>query len=274
MAATPNVKLDVFEGPLDLLLHLIKKSDIQIADIPIAAITDQYLAALDAHPEMSNLDGAGEYLVMAATLMFIKSRMLLPQVADPNEDGDEDPRSELVQQLLEYQRYREVAMALGSRAILERDVFAHPGEAVTPPPDGEPEGPTVRSAGVGDLLVALRELLAKRKPPRVHEIDTPHQSVAQCVHVILSRFSASDRIDFVSLFSEDADRAEVIAMFLAVLELVKLRVVGAVQDERFGPIQLTLAVADLAEATVLVRDVGREAWGGEDRNGNGIARGV
>src|SRR5262245_10963164 len=121
---TPTVKLEVFEGPLDLLLHLIKKNEVEITDIPIARITDQYLAALDTHPEMSSLDSAGEYLVMAATLTFIKSRMLLPQAGDAGDEAEEDPRNELVQQLLEYQRYREVAAALGSRAILERDVFA------------------------------------------------------------------------------------------------------------------------------------------------------
>ena len=105
-----TVSLPIFEGPLDLLLHLIKRSEVEITDIPIATITDQYLAMLDELPEL-NLDGAGEYLVMAATLVYIKSRTLLPTVED--EDVEEDPRAELVQQLLEYQRYREVAVTLG-----------------------------------------------------------------------------------------------------------------------------------------------------------------
>ena len=268
--ASANVKLDVFEGPLDLLLHLIKKSEVQIIDIPISSITDQYLAALDAAPDLPNLDGAGEYLVMAATLTFIKSRMLLPQPGDDSEDTDDDPRAELVQQLLEYQRYREVAAALGSRAILERDVFAHPTDPVPPAePDG-PDEPTVRGADLGDLLQALRAMLVKRTPARAHEIDRPHRSVAQSVRDILSRFTTADRIDFASLFSDEADRADVIALFLALLELVKLHVVAALQDERFGPIQLRLAVASVAEAATMVRDVGREAWGGEDPDGDGI----
>src|SRR5262249_37370988 len=121
VAATPTVRLDVFEGPLDLLLHLIKKNEVSITDIPIAAITDQYLAMLEAGRDSLNLDGAGEYLVMAATLTFIKSRMLLPQPADAADDLEEDPRAELVQRLLEYQRYREVAVALGARPVLDRD---------------------------------------------------------------------------------------------------------------------------------------------------------
>jgi segregation and condensation protein A len=270
--STARVKLDVFEGPLDLLLHLIKKSEVQIVDVQISSITDQYLAALEAHPELLNLDGAGEYLVMAATLTFIKSRMLLPQAGDDGEDGEDDPRAELVQQLLEYQRYREVAVALGSRAILERDVFAHPTDPVPPAAADAPDEPTVRGADLGDLLEALRGLLAKRTPPRAHEIDRPHRSVAQSVHEILSRFTAVDRIEFTSLFPDDADRADIIALFLALLELVKLHVVGAMQDDRFGPIHLRLAVASVAEAVSMVRDVGREAWGGEAQDGNGINR--
>src|SRR4029453_5662086 len=128
MSVAPcTVKLDVFEGPLDLLLHLIKKNEVQITDIPIATTTDQYLAVLEELPEL-NLDGAGEYLVMAAALMYIKSRLLLPADPDDEADAEIDPRAELVQQLLEYQRYREAAADLGARRILERDVFASPGE--------------------------------------------------------------------------------------------------------------------------------------------------
>src|SRR5262249_18265351 len=124
MSAVPwTVRLAVLQGAVGLLLHLIKKNEVQITDIPIASITDQYLVLLEELPEL-NLDGAGEYLVMAATLMYIKSRMLLPP--DPDEDGEPeaDPRAELVQQLLEYQRFREAAADLGERRILGRDVFA------------------------------------------------------------------------------------------------------------------------------------------------------
>src|SRR5215468_1542430 len=130
MSVPCRVKLEVFEGPLDLLLHLIKKNEVQITDIPIASITDQYLALLEELPEL-NLDGAGEYLVMAATLTYIKSRMLLPAAPD-DEEPIEDPRAELVQQLVEYQRFREVAVALGERSVLHRDVF--PGAGETPDP--------------------------------------------------------------------------------------------------------------------------------------------
>jgi len=121
MSAPHTVKLPAFEGPLDLLLHLIKKNEVEITDIPISTITDQYLAMLSEHPEL-NLDGAGEYLVMAATLVYIKSRMLLPHEGD-EEGEEEDPRAELAQQLAEYERFREVAAALADRNVLARDVF-------------------------------------------------------------------------------------------------------------------------------------------------------
>src|SRR5262250_986169 len=161
MSVPCRVKLEVFEGPLDLLLHLIKKNEVQITDIPIATITDQYLALLEELPEL-NLDGAGEYLVMAATLTYIKSRMLLPTPPD-DEEAAEDPRAELVQQLVEYQRFREVAVALGERSVLNRDVFAGGGEAPEPGPPGE-EPLAVRDASLGDLLDALRDVLRRLRP--------------------------------------------------------------------------------------------------------------
>jgi segregation and condensation protein A len=256
MSGAPcTVKLDVFEGPLDLLLHLIKKNEVQITDIPIATITDQYLAVLEELPEL-NLDGAGEYLVMAATLMYIKSRLLLPADPDDEAEAEADPRAELVQQLQEYQRYREAAADLGGRRILERDVFAAPGQAE--PADGAGDDrPRVRDASLADLLDALREVLARLKPPPAHTILTPGLSVAQCVERILSRFVLGSRVEFAEVFSPDADRREVIVTFLALLELIRLKVVRAVQHDRFGPIQLDLVVADVAEARERARDGGQ-----------------
>jgi segregation and condensation protein A len=256
MSVAPcTVKLDVFEGPLDLLLHLIKKNEVQITDIPIATITDQYLAMLEELPEL-NLDGAGEYLVMAATLMYIKSRLLLP--ADPEDDAETeaDPRAELVQQLLEYQRYREAAADLGARRVLDRDVFAAPGE---PEPAADPADQRlrVRDASLADLLDALRGVLARLAPPAAHAIFTSGLSVAQCVERILARFVVGSRAEFAEVFSPQADRGEVIVTFLALLELIRLKVVRAVQHDRFGPIQLELVVADVVEARERARDVGQ-----------------
>lgn len=269
MSVVPcTVKLDVFEGPLDLLLHLIKKNEVQIIDIPIATITDQYLALLEDLPEL-NLDGAGEYLVMAATLTYIKSRLLLPAEPDDEGEGEGDPRAELVQQLLEYQRYREAAAALVDRRILDRDVFAGPG-APEPAGEGEEVRARVRDASLADLLDALRGVLGRLKPSPVHPILAPGLSVAECVERILARFALGHRVEFAEVFSADAERPEVIVTFLALLELIRLKVVRAVQHDRFGPIQLDLAVADVAAARELARDMGDAGpWrGGEVVDGD------
>jgi segregation and condensation protein A len=261
MSAPCTVKLDLFEGPLDLLLHLIKRSEVEIADIPIAAITDQYLAMIEGVGEL-NLDNAGEYLVMAATLTFIKSRMLLPGTPGDDDEGDEDPRSELVQQLLEYQRFREAASHLGSRPLLRRDVFVGGGERPDPA-TADDEGPPVRDATLGDLLEALRRVLERTAKPRPHEIMRPMRSVGECVQAILSRFALSDEVDFGDLFDADSDRGDVIVTFLALLELVRLRVIRAHQDERFGAITLALGVDSIEEAAERARDLSQfDSWRG------------
>jgi segregation and condensation protein A len=260
------VKLPIFEGPLDLLLHLIKRNEVQITDIPIATITDQYLAMLEELPEL-NLDGAGEYLVMAATLTYVKSRMLLP--APEDEEPEDDPRNELVQQLVEYQRYREVAVALGERHVLARDVFAAPGEA--PPAAADGAELPVRDASLGDLLDALRGVLARLRVPDAHEVRPEGLSVRQCVARILAHFAMGDGIEFASLFTPGTHRADVIVTFLALLELIRLRVVRARQLERFGAIMLELAVGSIDEATLRVGELGNvEEWrgGGHDAYGS------
>jgi segregation and condensation protein A len=263
------VRLPIFEGPLDLLLHLIKKNEVQITDIPIATITDQYLAMLEELPEL-NLDGAGEYLVMAATLAYIKSRMLLPLPAE-DEEPEEDPRSELVQQLVEYQRFREVAIALGERQVLHRDVFAGGGEVPEPGPADEAP-PRVRDASLGELLDALRDVLRRLEPPPAHEVGREPISMHDCVSRILARFVLTDRVEFTSLFAPQAQRAEVIVIFLALLELIRLRVLRACQAEHFGSIELELTVGSVEEAAERVRDLGHlDEWRGGEEDVDGSA---
>jgi segregation and condensation protein A len=252
-----TVRLPIFEGPLDLLLHLIKKNEVEVTDIPIATITDQYLAMLEELPEL-NLDGAGEYLVMAATLAYIKSRMLLPWSAE-DEQAEEDPRTELVQQLIEYQRFREVAVALGARNVLQRDVFGGGGEALA-----------VREASLADLLDALRDVLVRVRPPRAHEVEREAISVRDCVAHLLAQFALVQSLEFASLFAPECGRAQVIVTFLALLELIRLRVVRARQRERFGPIVLELAVETIEEAAARARDLGAaEEWRGGEEDGDG-----
>jgi len=269
VSAPCTVRLPIFEGPLDLLLHLIKRNEVEVTDIPIATITDQYLAMLEELPEL-NLDGAGEYLVMAATLAYIKSRMLLPSFAE-DEQPEDDPRTELVQQLVEYQRFREVAVALGARSVLERDVFAGGGEALE---SGEP--PAVREASLADLLDALRDVLVRIRPPRAHEVEREAISVRDCVARLLAQFALVQSLEFGSLFAPECGREEVIVTFLALLELIRLRVLSARQRERFGPIVLQLAVETVEEAAARAWELGAadERRGGEaeDGDGDGTAR--
>jgi segregation and condensation protein A len=222
-----RVKLEVFEGPLDLLLHLIKKEEVDIYDIPVARITDEYLQYLSLLETM-NLDVAGEYLVMAATLTHIKSRMLLPPSEDDTEEPDEDPRADLVQQLVEYQRYREAAVALGERPVLARDVFRR-DPAV--PDDDQSEGIRVRDVTVADLLEAFREVMERALRESFHEIVHEDVSVDECVELIVRRMEMDGALRFRDLFAGAPSRRRMVATFLALLELVKRQLIQARQEE-------------------------------------------
>jgi len=204
---------------------------------------------------------------MAATLTYIKSRMLLPTPAD-DEQAEEDPRTELVQQLVEYQRFREVAVALGERNVLDRDVFVGGGEAL----EGD-EPPALRDASLVDLLDALREVLQRIRPPQAHEVQREPVSMHACVARILAQFALGETVEFGTLFDPGCSRGEVIVTFLALLELIRLRVLRARQGERFGPIVLALAVQTVEEAAARARDLGdADEWrGGGDEDGDGTA---
>jgi len=238
-----RVKLEVFEGPLDLLLHLIKKEELDIYDIPVARITDEYLQYLSLLETM-NLDVAGEYLVMAATLTHIKSRMLLPPSEDETEEPDEDPRADLVQQLVEYQRYREAALALGERAILTRDVFRREPAALAA---DQGEGIRLRDVTVGDLLEAFREVMERALRESFHEIVTEEISIEECVELIERRMEIDGPLRFRDLFAGTPSRRRLVATFLALLELVKRQRIQARQDEECAEILLFPRRGPLAE---------------------------
>ena len=229
-----RVKLEVFEGPLDLLLHLIKKEEVDIYDIPVARITDEYLQYLNLLDSM-NLDVAGEFLVMAATLTHIKSRMLLPVSEDQAEEPDEDPRADLVQQLVEYQRYREAAMALGERAVLSRDVF-HRSPAL--PENDRGDGIRLKDVTVADLLEAFREVMERALRESFHEIVTEEISVDECVELITRRLAMDGPLRFRDLFAGAPSRRRLVATFLALLELIKRQAIQARQDEECSEILL------------------------------------
>ncbi len=244
-----QVKLEVFEGPLDLLLHLIKKEEVDVYDIPVARITDQYLRYVELMQDM-NLDVAGEYLVMAATLMHVKSRMLLPPSEADADEPEEDPRADLVQQLLEYQRYREAALALGGRPVLQRDVFRREPDV---PARDEGEGVRLRDVSLADLLEAFRDVLERATRESFHEIVHEEISVAECVQVILGRLEIDGALRFRDLFAGSPSRRRLVATFLALLELVKAQAVRACQEEAYGEI-LLLPGAGAAEIDTAEED--------------------
>lgn len=233
---TTNVQLEIFEGPLDLLLHLIKKNEVSITDIPIATITEQYLSTLELIQSL-NLDVAGEFLVMAATLIHIKSRMLLPpgEEEDEEEEGG-DPREELTRRLLEYQRFKEAAEELEKREILRRDVFVRPSEV----PD-EMESVGFEGLSLFDLISALRHVLDRFPEERVHEVTLERISVREKMSSLLDDLQRRGKVIFQSLFEAAVSRLEVVVTFLAMLELVKIRAIRVAQEEREGPIVIELA---------------------------------
>ena len=236
------IKIENFEGPLDLLLHLIRQNEMDICDIAIAAITEQYLATIDAMKNL-NLDVAGEFLLMAATLVHIKSRMLLPQSEDEADEAEEaDPRAELVRRLLEYQKYKEGAKDLDALPQLGREIFGRKFPAPELAPGAETE---FHEVGLYELVEALRELLKARPEELFHEVTAERLSVADRIQEILGMLSGRDSLAFVELLPQPVGRDDIVVTFLAMLELVKLRMVRLLQTARFGTIRLYPAVSEL-----------------------------
>lgn len=238
-----RVQLPIYEGPLDLLLHLIRKDDLSIADIPIASITEQYLAALELMQGL-DLDVSGEYLVMAATLLHIKSKTLLPPEEEGEEDDDDagDGREELVRRLLEYERFKNAARDLEEREILNRDVFARQGRSA---PVREV---SFEQLSVFDLMSALQRVLERFPEPSVHTVVQETVSVRERMTGILDELGRRTSVLFHELFDAAGSRMEVVVTFLALLELIRIRAVNAVQEERLGPIVLTLALSEAGAA--------------------------
>jgi len=231
------VRLGTFEGPLDLLVHLIKKHEVNVYDIPIALITDQYLEYLALMQEL-NLDVAGEFLVMAATLIHLKSRMLLPR-PEPEQtfEGDEeDPREALVRRLLEHQRFKAAAELLHDRETLRSAQFSR-SDAVVAGVAGEPPEPELE-LDLFTLLTAFRGVLDRAKQrPRV--VLPPEQiSIEQRIDQLLERLSETEAAGFEDLFADAHSRADLIVTFLALLEMMRLKLIRAFQSGAFGPIRI------------------------------------
>jgi segregation and condensation protein A len=245
------VKLPIFEGPLDLLLHLIRLNEVDVVDIPIAEIAQQYVDYLGFLQEL-NLDVAGEYLLMAATLAWIKSRMLLPPSEEDAEEEGVDPRAELIARLLEYQRFKEAAEQLGERSRLGRDVFA----AALLAPEAPPEGEREIEVGLVQLLEAFRRVLqgAKAAGSR-HEVEVETVTVRERMFAVMELLQQAESLELERLFELERggppSRAVLVATFLAILELVRvaaLRVYQGVNENWVpeGPIRLRAAEAGAA----------------------------
>jgi len=229
----------VFEGPLDLLLHLVREHKLDIHDIPIARITEQYLATLETMRAL-DLEVAGEFLVMAATLLYIKSRSLLPRREEEGEEA-EDPeamRAELSRRLIEYEKFKEAAARLAERPVLGRDVFARDFGAQEFAP-GEVE---VTELSLADLVTAFRDVLARMPAGEAHEVFVERLTIADAISVLLERLKAEGALRFDALLSELATRGEAVAFFLAILELVRLRTIKVYQAHPMGIISIVPAV--------------------------------
>ena len=232
------VRLGSFEGPLDLLIHLIRRNEVNIYDIPIALITDQYLQYLGLMQEL-NLDVAGEFLVMAATLIHIKSRMLIPRPT-PEGEGEgleeEDPREALVRRLLEHQKFKAAAELLHERQTLRSAQYPRPDAAVADVAgdDYEPE----LEVDLFSLLAAFRGVLERSKTrPRV--LLPPEQvSIEERIEQLLERLSETEAVGFEELFADAHSRPDLIVTFLALLEMIRLKLIRAFQSGPFGAIRV------------------------------------
>lgn len=236
-----KVELEVFEGPLDLLLYLIKKEEVDIYNIPIEKITTQYMEYLSLM-QMLDLNIAGEFIVMAATLMMIKSRMLLPVEDRPEieEEEEGDPRWDLVRKLVEYKKFKDVAGRLQEKEIYQENVFRLGGENVVLEPDDP--GIVLQDVSLFDLITAFNDVLKSVKIEEMGEIFADRFTVADKIDAILHIIGEKGKMAFSSLFGEMPSRHEVACTFLALLELIRLRQVSVSQMKRFG--EITISAAD------------------------------
>lgn len=246
-----QVRLESFEGPLDLLLHLIRENRVNIYDIPIALITQQYIEYLETMRSL-NLYVAGEFLVMAATLLHIKSRQLLPvEDREPDEDDGPDPQAELVRRLLEYKQFKEAARELDERGRTWRNVFAREPE---PYPVQAPEEWAAEDLSLFDLVDALQTIMKRVPTSPLMEIIPDHLTVRNQMNGILETLERRESVTFEELFEGRFHRLTVIVTFLALLELIRLRTIRVYQAELFGSILVSRAFTTVIEGELPVEE--------------------
>lgn len=241
---TYKVKLEVFEGPLDLLLFLIKKEEVDIYDIPIAKITDQYLEYLELM-QLLDLSIAGEFLVMAATLMHIKSKLLLPpdETAAENEE-EQDPRAELVKRLLEYKKFKEAAAELAQKESHQKHFFARVGSGVNIDELPAAEDDSFE-ASLFDLITAFTKVLKDIPKDVFHKVIKDEFTVSEKIHDILHMLVDKKSLMFTDLFKAARNKFEIITTFLAILELIKIREISIMQHAAFGEIEIVKSMENI-----------------------------
>lgn len=231
-----RLKLEVFEGPLDLLLYLIKKNDVDICDIPVARITEQYMQYIQMM-QLLDLELVGDFLVMAATLLQIKSRMLLPP--DPQaEVAQGDPREELIKRLNEYKRFKEIADELQLKEAIRKDFFPRAMDEATINQMKEDAKEVYFEANLFDLITALSEALKKLPEEVIHEIIKEDYTIDQKIHEILHIMLNAPRMMLTDLFRKSRTKIEAIVTFMAILELIRLKEIKVIQKNLFGEIEV------------------------------------
>ena len=223
-----KVTLGEFEGPLDLLLYLIRQDQVNIYDIPVARITDEYLRYLNLMKEL-DLTVAGDFLVMAAQLIELKSRMLLPRDPSVAVEEEDDPRTELVNRLLEHEKFKAAAQMLWSRATVEQAVFTR-AEIET-----DSNNPEV-AVGLFDLLRVFQQILARHKEEVLMEIEREEVTMAEMIERLRNMVRSAGELNLIAFFERAQSRRELVVAFLSVLELVRLSEISLIQSETFGEI--------------------------------------
>jgi len=232
-----KVKLEIFEGPMDLLIFLVKKDHLNIYDIPIATVTKQYMAYIELM-QLLDLNIAGEFLVMAATLMQIKSKMLLPPEENSEEKlEEEDPRAELVKRLLEYEKFKEIAEDLKQRETDQLEIFKRPRSEGKK--ESAPQGEVYFEASIFDLISAFSKALSEVPKELFYEVIKDEFTVEQKIHQILHLLLEKQTISMAELFGQAKHKIEIIVTFLAILELIRLKEIVACQKELFQEIVVT-----------------------------------
>lgn len=238
-----KVRLEVFEGPLDLLLYLIKKDEVDIYDVSIDRIASQYLEYVDTF-KMLNIELAGEFVVMAANLIYIKSRSLLPVHQQPPEEEaeEDDPRWELIRQLIEYKKFKEAAEHLGFREVQREALFTRTPEK---PDLTEPTPLMLGEVGIFDLINAFQKVLRRieSKKEDLREIFEENYTVTDKIEEILRITGTAPKVSFFSLFAAAASRTEIVVTFLALLELIRLKQLRVLQESPFSDIEIVRVAA-------------------------------